>query len=107
MFQLRSPEFVYKNDESVEQLVALIYNAIYSLSRINTSEWTAFLVLFKQAKLIALTRAKTPPEKTKNHESAIASLLVTFEKYNDFLKSADEQLSHAVRKQDKAFIITG
>jgi len=88
---LNSEEYLYKNEESTERLVALVYNAIYSLSRINTADWNIFLGLFKDAKVNALAPAALEKEKTENYNKAIALLLSTFEKYNQYLRSLNDR----------------
>ena len=90
--QLKSEAYVYKNEETTELLISLIYNAMYSLSRINTSDWHVFLSLFKQAKATALTHTAIEREKTENYNNAVNSLLSTFEKYTEYLKTVNEPI---------------
>ena len=91
--QLKSEAYVYKDEESTEMLVGLIYNAMYSLSRINTSDWHEFLLLFKQAKATALNHTVIEKEKKENYYQAISSLLNTFEKYTEYLKTVNEPVA--------------
>jgi hypothetical protein len=92
--QLKSEEYLYKNEETTERLVCLIYNAIYSLSRINSSEWNVFLALFKDAKVHALAGTSVEREKTENYNNAVSSLLATFDKYNQYLKAINGRVAH-------------
>ena len=91
--QLKSETYVYKDEATTEQLVSLIYNAMYSLSRINATDWDVFLLLFKHAKVTALTQTTNEEEKTDNYNQAVNSLLSTFEKYTAYLKSANEPVN--------------
>jgi hypothetical protein len=84
---LESDEYVYVSDETTERLVILIYNAMYSLSHIQTGEWHRFLILFREAKSKALARAITVDEKVKNYDNSVSSLLNTFEKYIQYIQS--------------------
>lgn len=88
--RLKSGEFIYKDEETNERLVSLIYSAIYSLSRINLSDWQMFLAMFKEAKIKALTPGETEQEKIKNYNDAVALVLLAFEKYIIFLRTEDE-----------------
>lgn len=94
MAQLRSIEYSYAGEETTEKFVCLIYNVIYSLSRINAAEWAGFLAMFRNAKLKALAHSDTDSEKSENYNSAVTLLLAAFEKYILYLRSVDEPLSH-------------
>ncbi len=96
MARLRSNEYLYTGDETTEKLVCLIYNVIYSLSRVNAAEWASFLAMFRDAKFKALAHTNIDREKTENYNSAVSLLLVAFEKYILYLRSVDEPVAHQV-----------
>lgn len=104
---LGSDEYIYKNEQTTELLVGLIYNAIYSLSRINASDWNVFLAMFQQSKIIALADAKSEKEKKENYIQAMDMLVSTFEQYNDLLKSADAIPGTATKNQKNEFTVSG
>lgn len=83
---LESNEYVYSGEESTERLVMLIYNAMYSLSRIQTTEWHKYLILFREAKTKALAQMTTADEKVQNYKRSVSSLLNVFENYIRFIQ---------------------
>ncbi len=84
---LQSREYEYTGEETTERLVALIYNAMYSLSRIQEAEWNKFLLQFREAKSKALVQTTTVDEKIRNHNCSISSLLNVFEKYIQYIQN--------------------
>jgi len=88
--RLKTKYNAYNGKESIHELSYFIDAMLYGLSSIKNDDWRAFAASFKEAKYMIMLHSKIDMIKKDNYDKAIDSLLLTLNKYEEYLQTVEE-----------------
>ena len=91
--KLRTKHTLYNGKESTHALAYLIDIMIYGLSTIKMEDWQPFAQSFRDAKYLMRMHSNDELIKQNNYLKAVDSLLVTLDKYIEYLQNDKDTVS--------------